>query len=81
MTDAVLSGAGDAVLLKVESTPHDLTLSLMQIIERARELTHAASITEFLSNVAFIRWSSTVTSNALAERKGPPLGAHGFNRS
>ncbi len=74
MTDAVLSGAGDAVLLKVESTPHDLTLSLMQIIERARELTHAASIAEFLSNVAFIRWSSTVTSNALAERKGPPLG-------
>ena len=74
MTDAVLSGDGDALLLKVDSTPHDLTLSLMQIIERARELTRAASIAEFLSNVAFIRWSSTVTSNALAERKGPPLG-------
>lgn len=74
MTDAVLSGAGRALLLKVESTPHDLTLSLMQIIERAGELTDAASTAEFLSNVAFIRWSSTVTSNALAERKGPPLG-------
>ena len=74
MTDAVLSGDGDAVLLKVDSTPHDLTLSLVQIIERARELTHAASSAEFLNNVAFIRWSSTVTSNALAERKGPPLG-------
>lgn len=74
MTDAVLTGAGDTVQIKVESTPHDLTLSLMQIIERAAELTHAAGTAEFLGDVAFIRWSSTVTSNALAERKGPPLG-------
>ena len=74
MTDAVLTGAGGAFQIKVESTPHDLTLSLMQIIERAAELTHAASAAGFLGDVAFIRWSSTVTSNALAERKGPPLG-------
>ncbi len=74
MTDAVLTGAGDAYQIKVESTPHDLTLSLVQIIERAAELTRAASTAGFLRDVAFIRWSSTVTSNALAERKGPPLG-------
>lgn len=74
MTDAVLTGGGDAYQIKVESTPHDLTLSLMQIIERAGELVHAANTAEFLGDVAFIRWSSTVTSNALAERKGPPLG-------
>ena len=74
MTDAVLTGAGDAFQIKVESTPHDLTLSLMHIIERAAELTGAAGTAGFLEDVAFIRWSSTVTSNALAERKGPPLG-------
>ena len=74
MTDAVLTGAGAAFQIKVESTPHDLTLSLMQVIERAAALTHAAGAAEFLGDVAFIRWSSTVTSNALAERKGPPLG-------
>lgn len=74
MTDGVLSGGGETFVLKVESTPHDLTVSLVQVIERAAELTGAASPREFLRDVAFIRWSSTVTSNALAERKGPPLG-------
>ncbi len=74
MTDGVLHRAGETFVLKVESTPHDLTLSLVQIIERAAALVGATDAVDLLRDVAFIRWSSTVTSNALAERKGPQLG-------
>lgn len=74
MTDTLVSGAGLPLLIKVESTPHDITLSFRQSLEAAAARSGFESLQEFLHQVRHIRWSSTLTSNVLAERKGPKLG-------
>lgn len=74
MTDTLVSGGAEPVIIKVESTPHDVTVSFMHSLERAAEVLGFQDLTRFLDEVRLIRWSSTVTSNVLAERKGPKLG-------
>jgi len=74
MTDTLVSGGAAPLLIKVESTPHDVTVSFMQSLERAAEACKFGDLTEFLGEVRLIRWTSTLTSNVLAERKGPKLG-------
>ncbi|MCB1746722.1 MAG: hydantoinase/oxoprolinase family protein [Gammaproteobacteria bacterium] len=74
MTDTLVSGGAAPVLIKVESTPHDVTVSFMQSLERAAEALGFKGLGAFLDEVRLIRWSSTITSNVLAERKGPRLG-------
>ena len=73
MTDTLVSGGDQPLVIKVESTPHDITVSFMQSLESAAAL-GSKSLQEFLDEVRLIRWSSTLTSNVLAERKGPKLG-------
>ena len=74
MTDTLVSGGDLPLLIKVESTPHDITLSFRQSLEAAAAQSGFESLQEFLQQVRLIRWSSTLTSNVLAERKGPKLG-------
>jgi N-methylhydantoinase A/oxoprolinase/acetone carboxylase beta subunit len=74
MTDTLVSGGPEPLLIKVESTPHDVTVSFMQSLERAAAALGFADLRAFLDEVRLIRWSSTLTSNVLAERKGPKLG-------
>ena len=74
MTDTLVSGKGEPMLIKVESTPHDVTVSFMQSLETAASRLGLPSLTDFLDEVRLIRWTSTLTSNVLAERKGPKLG-------
>lgn len=74
MTDTLVSGGDLPLLIKVESTPHDITLSFRQSLEAAAAQSGFESLQEFLRQVRLIRWSSTLTSNVLAERKGPKLG-------
>lgn len=74
MTDTLVSGGAQPLLIKVESTPHDLTVSFMQSLETAAVRLEFPNLREFLDEVRLIRWTSTLTSNVLAERKGPKLG-------
>ena len=74
MTDTLVSGDAVPMLIKVESTPHDVTVSFLQSLETAAGRLGFTSLTEFLDEVRLIRWTSTLTSNVLAERKGPTLG-------
>jgi len=74
MTDTLISGGAEPLLIKVESTPHDVTVSFMQSLTRAAEALGHRDLEAFLDEVRLIRWSSTLTSNVLAERKGPKLG-------
>ena len=74
MTDTLVSGGEQPLLIKVESTPHDITLSFRQSLEAAATQSGFESLQEFLHQVRLIRWNSTLTSNVLAERKGPKLG-------
>lgn len=74
MTDALVVGDGTAQAFKVDSTPHDLTVALMNLIDRAAAALNYDDRRSFLSDVSIIRWSSTVTTNTLAEKRGPKLG-------
>lgn len=78
MTDGLVSGSAEGFSgvfpVKVETTPHDVTLSFRQILEAAREHIGVPSMRDLLDQVALIRWSSTITSNVLAQKSGPKLG-------
>ncbi|MFL6132394.1 MAG: hydantoinase/oxoprolinase family protein [Nocardioidaceae bacterium] len=74
MTDGLVSGEGKVVSLKVETTPHDVTIAFVDILEAARDDLGFDSLRAFLKEVEVIRWSSTITSNVLAQRVGPKLG-------
>ena len=80
MTDGLVSGDAPAsgfrgvFSVKVETTPHDVTLSFLEILEAVRGRIGAASLRDLLDQVALIRWSSTITSNVLAQKSGPRLG-------
>jgi acetophenone carboxylase len=74
MTDGLVSGDGHLLALKVETTPHDVTIAFIDILEAAREQLGFADLRSFLGEVEVIRWSSTITSNVLAQRVGPKLG-------
>ena len=79
MTDGLVSGSGadgppQVISLKVETTPHDVTIAFLDVLEAARAELGFADLRSFLSQVEVIRWSSTITSNVLAQRVGPKLG-------
>lgn len=74
MTDGLVVGNDQVLAFKVDSTPHDLTISMLELINRAAESMGFADRRTFLDQVSIIRWSSTVTSNVLAERRGPRIG-------
>lgn len=74
MTDGLVSGEGHVLTIKVETTPHDLTLSFLGVLESAAAELGFADLRAFLDRVDVVRWSSTITSNTLAQHSGPKLG-------
>ena len=79
MTDGLVSGSEAdgpprVVSLKVETTPHDVTIAFLDVLEAARAALGFADLRSMLAQVEVIRWSSTITSNVLAQRVGPKLG-------
>ena len=75
MTDGLVSDGTDLVAVKVDTTPHDYTVSFRQVLaDAAAALGFGDDLGAFLDLVAVIRWSSTITSNALGEGKGAKLG-------
>lgn len=74
MTDGLVVGRDRVHTFKVDSTPHDLTVAMVALIEQAAVDLGFASRRDFLDRVSVIRWSSTVTTNVLAERRGPKIG-------
>jgi N-methylhydantoinase A/oxoprolinase/acetone carboxylase beta subunit len=74
MTDGLVSGEGTVLSLKVETTPHDVTIAFVDILEAARDRLGFPDLRKLLEEVEHIRWSSTITSNVLAQRVGPKLG-------
>lgn len=74
MTDALVSGGDQPLAVKVETTPHDVTVAFMACLESAQNSLGFDSLAAFLDEVDVIRWSSTITSNVLAQRSGPKLG-------
>ena len=71
MTDGLVSGEDTVLALKVETTPHDVTIAFVDILEAARDALGFGDLRALLTQVEVIRWSSTITSNVLAQRTGP----------
>ncbi len=74
LTDGVVTDAERLECVKVDTTPHDLTVCFFDCLRAAAGRLGFDDLRAFLSQVDVIRWSSTVSSNILAERKGPKLG-------
>jgi N-methylhydantoinase A/oxoprolinase/acetone carboxylase beta subunit len=75
MTDGLVSDGTNLVAIKVDTTPHDLTVSFRGVLaEAAQALGFGDDLGAFLDHVSVIRWTSTISSNTLGERKGAKLG-------
>ncbi len=74
LTDGIFTAGERVVCVKVDTTPHDLTVCLFDCLAQgAAQLGHD-DLDAFLEEVGLIRWSTTLTSNVLAEQRGPKLG-------
>jgi N-methylhydantoinase A/oxoprolinase/acetone carboxylase beta subunit len=71
MTDGLVRGDGQVLSLKVETTPHDVTIAFVDIVEAVRAQLDLPDLQSFLSEFEVIWWLSTITSNVLAQRVGP----------
>jgi len=74
LTDGLFTDGKTVVCAKVDSTPHDLTLCLIDCLTQGAQKLGFADAPAFLEQVELIRWSTTITSNVLAEGRGPRIG-------
>ncbi len=74
LTDGIFSDAKRMVCVKVDSTPHDLTVCLFDCLAQGATQLGFPDIAGLLEQVELLRWSTTITSNVLAELRGPKIG-------
>ncbi len=74
LTDGLFSDGKTAIPVKVDTTPHDLTVCFRDCLAEGARRFGFDDLSAFLNQVDLIRWSTTITSNALAQRTGPKLG-------
>jgi N-methylhydantoinase A/oxoprolinase/acetone carboxylase beta subunit len=74
LTDGIFLRDGAVHCVKVDTTPHDLTVCLFDCLTQGAALLGFDDVDALLENVELIRWSTTITSNVLAEQRGPRLG-------
>ena len=74
LTDGLFTSGENLFSIKVDTTPHDLTVCLMDCLAQAAGKLSFADTLAFLEQVELIRWSTTITSNVLAELRGPRIG-------
>ena len=73
-TDGFVRGKGRIELVKVPTTPHDLTLCFMECIEEAAKRLGYESASQILPQTDTVRLSTTIGTNALINASGPKLG-------
>ncbi len=74
MTDALVSDGELMHSFKVDTTPHDYTVSFLNCLSEASKKFGYDDVKSFLAHVLLIRWSSTITTNVLGERRGSKIG-------
>jgi N-methylhydantoinase A/oxoprolinase/acetone carboxylase beta subunit len=74
LTDGLFTSGDEVVCVKVDTTPHDLTVCLMDCLNQAAGKTGFPDAASLLDTVNLVRWSTTITSNVLAELRGPRIG-------
>jgi acetophenone carboxylase len=74
LTDGIFIDDKKLVCVKVDTTPHDLTVCLFDCLSQGAAQLGYPELDAFLENLELIRWSTTITSNVLAESRGPRIG-------
>ncbi len=74
LTDGIFIHGTKLVCVKVDTTPHDLTVCLLDCLTHGASQLGYADVDTLLENLELIRWSTTITSNVLAESSGPRIG-------
>jgi N-methylhydantoinase A len=74
LTDGLFTGPQTVTSIKVDTTPHDLTVCLFDCLAQGAQKLNFPDVASLLENVELIRWSTTITSNVLAELRGPRIG-------
>jgi len=74
LTDGIFTDGTRLVCVKVDTTPHDLTVCLFDCLSQGASQLGYADVDALLENLGLIRWSTTITSNVLAECRGPRIG-------
>ncbi|HMM78225.1 MAG TPA: hydantoinase/oxoprolinase family protein [Gammaproteobacteria bacterium] len=72
-TDLVLSFDERRVIAKSPTTPYDLSVCFMNVLEDGADQL-GWSVAELLPQIEVVRYSTTVAMNRLIERRGPRLG-------
>lgn len=82
-TDGFVTGDGKTMQIKVDTTPHDLTVCFRNCIDEAAKA-FDIPVQDMLRQTDVVRFSSTIGSNTLIQRSGPKLGVivtKGFEKS
>jgi N-methylhydantoinase A/oxoprolinase/acetone carboxylase beta subunit len=82
-TDGFFTGDGHIEWVKVDTTPHDLTVCFLKCIEEGA-MKFGLTLQQILHNTEVIRFSTTHATNTLLQRSGPRLGlivTKGFEES
>ena len=74
LTDGIFTSGEQVSSAKVDTTPHDLTVCLFDCLAQGAAKLGFADTPAFLEHIDLIRWSTTITSNVLAELRGPRIG-------
>ena len=74
LTDGIFTNGEQVFSAKVDTTPHDLTVCLFDCLAQGASKLGFADTSGFLEHIDLIRWSTTITSNVLAELRGPRIG-------
>ena len=72
-TDGFFTTDGQVRKIKVDTTPHDLTVCFSTCIEEGAK-SFGVSLPEMLSNTEVVRFASTIGSNTMITRSGPKIG-------
>ena len=73
-TDGFFSDGQRIAVVKVDTTPNDLTLGFIECIYSGAKQLGFAGLKELLRETDIIRFSTTLCNNLLIQRKGPRLG-------
>src|SRR5207244_11192916 len=74
LTDGIFIDGQKLVCVRVDTTPHDLTVCLFECLREGATQLGYSDVDAFLENLELIRWYTTITSNVLTESRGPRIG-------
>jgi len=73
-TDGFFAHGSEIRTVKVDTTPHDLTVCFLNCLEEGARAFGYPGLSQFLRDTDVIRFSTTTGTNAIIQRKGPRVG-------